>query len=64
MRKDLRDIFDQIRLNSYGTNRLTDEKNTHNNNNSTTLLVPRIASDQPQSKLKSIYFMLYKYLEK
>lgn len=59
MRKDLRDIFDQIKSINSLTNRPNNDHNSQNNNynnNSANLLVPRLASDQLQSELKLSYF--------
>jgi len=53
MRKDLRDIFDQIRAMNYIniTSRMSDDTFAQNNN--TNLFAPRTLSDQTQSKLQN-----------
>lgn len=54
MRKDLRDIFDQIRVTGSNMvyNRMFNDKPALNNNSN--LYLPSTSSEQPQSKLKSV----------
>lgn len=53
MRKDLRDIFDQIRGTSSNITRMSDDNSVQNNN--LNLNVPKSIFEQSQSKLKLIY---------
>lgn len=60
MRKDLRDIFDQIRAESHTMNQKSEDINVQNN---VTLSIPRTTSEQTQSNLASAY-LIYKNIQK
>lgn len=60
MRKDLRDIFDQIRAESHTMNKKSEDITVQNN---VTLSIPRTTSEQIQSNLAFTY-LIYKNIPK
>jgi len=54
MRKDLRDIFDQVRATSHAMNKKTEDTSVQNN---ATLSIPRTISEQTQSNPALTYLI-------